>query len=302
MTKQHMPLLSFAASGTIANSVTHQTRHGTHIARAKPVPTYRNTLLQQYQKWLYQDAIWYWGALTTTQKAAYRTTASRLHISIFGTYIMDYLDNWLDYLALYHLDTSPGSATPDSSPNKNHATNYGATPSSLAIDGALYFDGINDYLKCPLTSPLNDAWTALTVEAFIRTPNITPAPFTVIISKGGTVGNNSFNLALMADSRIRIWLQTVVGAYSNTTIKANTTHHIAATWDGSTLIVYLDGIPGTPVAHAPTLTPGTEPIRIGVWSAGLTYDFIGDIDHVALFSRALSQAQLLAHSKRRYPL
>ncbi|MBA7715055.1 hypothetical protein ES703_124093 [subsurface metagenome] len=98
MTKLAKPLLSLDAHGSIGNAITFLRRPGSTIAMKKPVPFDRQTLLQQYQRWLYQDAGWYWQALTMNQKAHYRADGARSHMSAYPAFLRYYLRNQPDEL------------------------------------------------------------------------------------------------------------------------------------------------------------------------------------------------------------
>ena len=60
MSKQKNPLVSLGAKGTVGKTLTFQEHHGVKIARTKPIPAYRYTLPQAYQRWLYEDYAHYW--------------------------------------------------------------------------------------------------------------------------------------------------------------------------------------------------------------------------------------------------
>ena len=79
---------------------------------------------------------------------------------------------------------------------------------------------------------------------------------------------------------------------SNMPIPTNTFTHFAVTWDGSNLRLYINGVLDN---VAPTTMPmiGTNDhlVRIG---NGLALGFLGKIDEVSLYNRALSGAEVLA--------
>lgn len=75
-------------------------------------------------------------------------------------------------------------------------------------------------------------------------------------------------------------------------------HYFAATWDGSTFSLYLDG--AAPITSAWANAPGyaaTNYVRIGCGNdTGSNFNYFnGAIDDVALFSRALSSTEISNH-------
>ncbi len=72
MAKPRSPLLSLGAKGTIADSLTFQKRGRGTIARQKPTPTDRKTLLQLAQRQKYRDAVDTWNTFTPEEKEAWR--------------------------------------------------------------------------------------------------------------------------------------------------------------------------------------------------------------------------------------
>src|SRR5262249_5605233 len=76
----------------------------------------------------------------------------------------------------------------------------------------------------------------------------------------------------------------------------NTFHHVALTWDGSTLVGYVDGVVTTLVVGAKTVAYDATGLTMGARS--LVNDsgafFKGAIDEVGVYSRALSASDVQA--------
>ena len=73
----------------------------------------------------------------------------------------------------------------------------------------------------------------------------------------------------------------------------NRWHHLAMTYDGRTLAVYVDGAPAGSAVVGKPRTPGRSPLDIGMRQDGHTY-FTGAIDEVRLYNRALAPAEIKA--------
>ncbi|MBA7712379.1 hypothetical protein ES703_121353 [subsurface metagenome] len=153
MPKLKNPVLSLGATGTLAESITFTRRRKTNIVEKKPVPTYRRTLPQNYQRWDYEDGIFYWHALTDAQRQEWRSKATRYHMTGFAYFMRWYLLNLPDLLGRWHLDTVSAAQTPDSSKNTNTGTVFGASLTDGYIDHCLSFDGVDDFVKCGSAFP-----------------------------------------------------------------------------------------------------------------------------------------------------
>ena len=67
-------------------------------------------------------------------------------------------------------------------------------------------------------------------------------------------------------------------------------HQVAATWDGVTARLYVDGAPDTSIAQSGTLSGGTDcPLKIGSWNGNTsTQAFVGVIDEPRFSNVAVS--------------
>lgn len=301
MAKPKSPLLSLGATGTIADTITFQKRHGITFARKTPIPQYRRSLAQQYQRWDYEDAIFFWRSLSDAQKQAYATAGSRLHLTAYAYCIRYYLRNLPDLIGRWRLDYITGAIQPDTSKQGNHGIVYGASPTTGLIDGCLSFDGLNDYVDCG-TSPSLNLVGAFTLEFLIY-------PYETGIEKALFTRLASIYGAIQMITSIRITGANHFGYYNpNSGWKSFTTvlasfeqwQHIAYAYDGTNLRVFKDGVPSAPQATAPPTSQPTYYTYLGgPW--GLTNYPQAFLDEVHFRNRLLSDAQILNHSQRRYP-
>jgi hypothetical protein len=73
---------------------------------------------------------------------------------------------------------------------------------------------------------------------------------------------------------------------------ANDWHHLAATYNGTTIQLYLDGSPvGTPTSTSATLVSATSGMFIG-WGSPSIYHFAGNIRDVAVFDVGLTSTDI----------
>ena len=174
---------------------------------------------------------------------------------------------------------------------------FAALSSARAQTGpgyALSFAGTGDYVSVPNAPSLNPT-TAVTLEAWVRAA---AGVDRYIMSKGddsfylgigpdGTTSNKlSFYLLLSGGNSG--WLQ------GTTSLNDNLWHHVAATYDGVTLRVYVDGLLENSRAGSGTLPTGTSPVRIG-GRLFIANTFDGLMDEVRIWNVARSQSDIQAN-------
>ena len=174
----------------------------------------------------------------------------------------------------------------------------GSTP-TLLIDSSwveshklvLDFDGINDYVAIPTNSMLPSANSAYTLEAWIK-PDSTGA--LGIVGWGNWGSSNQANALRLSgsDQLVNYWWGNDLAVTSGN-LADGRWHHVAATFDGSTRRIFVDGVQkgfDTPTGHNVASTISNA--RIGSTNNGEYYD--GAIDNVGIWNRALSQLEITA--------
>lgn len=80
-------------------------------------------------------------------------------------------------------------------------------------------------------------------------------------------------------------------------VSVGTWHHLVGTFDGTTMRVYVDGLRAGQTTTSLELPARTSVMTIGHQSCdcGLTNSFIGDIDELAVYDKALTDTQIAAH-------
>jgi subtilisin len=102
-----------------------------------------------------------------------------------------------------------------------------------------------------------------------------------------------FQLRCRGDSGTGI----LVGALANTFIETNSWYHLVGVYDGMNAILYVNGIAAatTPFPEGVILRPNpAAALEFGV-SIDLSLPYSGDLDEAAIYTNALSAAQVLAH-------
>ncbi|HID22492.1 MAG TPA: LamG domain-containing protein [Planctomycetaceae bacterium] len=86
-----------------------------------------------------------------------------------------------------------------------------------------------------------------------------------------------------------------IGTTSFLRVPDGTWHHLAATWDGRQLRLYVDGLVCGAVEYAGAFTPPTAPLRIGYADAGIGSLKL-DVDEFVVWRRGLSPGEILQHA------
>ena len=134
----------------------------------------------------------------------------------------------------------------------------GGTTASSALD----FDGADDHVVIPYDASM-DLTTSWTLEAKIYPHNVTGG-YMAIVSRYGS-GDRPASLWIQSN-KVQVWY-SVGGTHATqvesvTNIVANTWYHLVATFDGTTLSLYIDGVldntstPGIPDVNGDDLEIG----------------------------------------------
>ena len=201
-------------------------------------------------------------------------------------------------VAAYSFNAGSGSVLVDISGNANQGTISGALWITTGRYGsALSFDGTNDFVTVGDSNSL-DLTTTFTVEAWVY-----PTQF------GGTYGGwrtvlikeqpNQLTYGLWANSdtsrpSFHVYLND--GDYSvrgTAQLPLNAWSHLAATYDGITELLYVNGVLVGSRAVAGSAPISANQLRIGGSSVWGEY-FRGRIDEIRMYNRTLSQAEIQA--------
>jgi concanavalin A-like lectin/glucanase superfamily protein len=198
--------------------------------------------------------------------------------------------------ATYGLNEASGTTTADGSGNGNPGTlTNGPVRTTGKYGNGLSFDGVNDFVSAADSASLDLAGTG-TIEAWVKLDTLNR--WHSVIAKGDQNSNARHNYALEITNanRIRCILSTGTGSNyiqldSASTMTANVFGHLACTWDGTTVSLYIDGVLNASRAQTLTPVPNTSPLFIGVFG-GNNDRLDGTIDEVRIYNRALTPAEI----------
>ena len=199
----------------------------------------------------------------------------------------------------------------------NHGAVYGATRITGIVDGALSFDGVDDYVKIPDSNSL-DISDAITIEAWVKPTFPMPALETEgIVFKRNSTGTSPvyglYGVAYPAMPlpdpdplpdqlpviRFQIFSEDM-GVFSPTPtdpLPIDEWSHVVGTYQRNTMRIYLNGMEqgSLDVRGSGVLEINNEDVYIGLASWSLTGYFNGAIDEVAIYSRTLSVSEIQQH-------
>ena len=193
-------------------------------------------------------------------------------------------------VAVYGFDEGTGAIALDTSGNGNSGTvNVGGWTKTGKFGGALSFNGtsssvtVNDsaslYLSVGMTL---EAWvnpTALNAQLWMSVI-IKPlaAPDSVdFVLQGSSITTRLPSTAIST---------TLTNLSGSSLLPLNTWSHLAATYDGTTMRLYVNGVQVASAAQTGPIAPSSQPLTIGSNWSGL-------IDEVRIYNRALSASQIL---------
>jgi len=164
-----------------------------------------------------------------------------------------------------------------------------AWETSGALNGALRLDGVNDYVNCG-NSALFDLATGLTVAGWVHVAGVDAAAQETLLVKSGAyaleIVSNTVRFSVYSDTAAA-WQ---VVQFPIDTSFANAWHHLAGTFDGSAVAIYLDGVLQGSTAYVGAIaSQPANPLWLG--SDGSNF-YEGLLDDFRVYSRALSGVEI----------
>ncbi len=203
----------------------------------------------------------------------------------------------------WHLDEQKGTVAADDSDNANHGTIAGAAHTKGRFSRGLTFDGVDDKVVVPRSAGLEPA--TLTVEAWVRAP-ASPGPFRYVIANSATgCLFPSYGLYTGSDGGVAFAVSgqaydpsAISPAAAPDAIWNGAWHHVAGTFDGATIRMYVDGV------EVGSGTPRTDPIlyglpdstdtQFGMFGGTCSLPYAGDLDEPRIWGRAMSATEIAA--------
>ncbi|MBI5360561.1 MAG: LamG domain-containing protein [Planctomycetes bacterium] len=203
--------------------------------------------------------------------------------TLTGTFYVDYIQ----------FRNSRDFNVPDSSANGNNAFSASAiTRTQGKIGNAIRFNGTSDCITANDNSLL-DITSNITVEAWINPATINTSK--VILGKRASATSIPYDLMLV-NSSVQFYIydgaNNTVAATSSGVIAANKWYHVAGTYDGTAVKVYVNGLEMASTPRTAAIPTNNMPVVIGKRSDTNADYFSGVIDQVRISNTARSAAEI----------
>ena len=201
-------------------------------------------------------------------------------------------------VGMWLFDEGKGDVVKDSSDNGNDGKIDGATWVNGHFGKALSFDGAANHVEVPDAPNLNPT-KAMSMGCWVYiTGNV--GQHRDIISKDGESSERQYLLTASDVNKFRahIWTPDGVASYfdGKTSVELNTWYHVIQTYDGSELILYVNGKEDDRRSFPGGIIVTKQPVRIGGGAnpGAAAYYTPGTIDEVVIFNVALEAEDVQA--------
>jgi len=194
-------------------------------------------------------------------------------------------------VAAYGFEEAAGATTADASGKGHTGTLSGASRTTGHSGNGLSFDGVNDWVNVPHAADLSltaggtvEAWVQPTAAGGWRTAVLKEKPGDLAYSLYANDDQNRASAFLRIGS-------TYPEARTSSALPLNAWTHLAMTWDGSTMRMFVNGGQAGSSTASGAITTSTGPLRFGgngVWAEW----FKGKLDDIRIYDRALSAAEI----------
>jgi hypothetical protein len=199
-------------------------------------------------------------------------------------------------VAAYGFEEASGATATDASPARNHGVVSGAARTASGRYGrALSFDGINDIVTVADSRSL-DLAAGMTLEAWVRPSALSGWRTVLLKERPGGLAYSLYAHDNAPRPAATIFAGQDASAPGAAALPLNVWSHVAATYDGADLRLYVNGVLASTQPATGGLPSTDDPMRIGgnlIWGEY----FAGRIDEVRVYNRALSGAEIAADMK-----
>jgi hypothetical protein len=211
----------------------------------------------------------------------------------------------------WHMDDGSGTAVDDSTSNANDGTItnaswsgtdggkwYNVTTAGFSTGNSISFDGTGDYITVADDASLDVGNITIALWANVDRVDITQH----FVSKW-VISTPERSYALYLNGNTVQFDTSFNGSTSDTlnssiTLNSGTWYHIAATFDGSTKRIYINGDPQGSKAISGTINPSAADLTLGTINVSLGNYVDGVMDEIMIFDNDLSADEVKALSRR----
>lgn len=144
-------------------------------------------------------------------------------------------------------------------------------------------DGVDDYVSFPAQAKLNFT-SPLTIEAWVR-----PASTSVGFHQIAGTANHCIE---RSGNAFTLYTQGSSSLIGTTPITAGQTYHVAGVWNGTTAVLYVNGVAEN--TYSPVVPAASNVLRIGSYNGSSEF-LDGLVAEAAVYNKALTAARIAAH-------
>ncbi|WP_191906879.1 LamG-like jellyroll fold domain-containing protein [Adhaeribacter soli] len=199
--------------------------------------------------------------------------------------------------AYWKADEGQGLTLSDASDYTNHALLNGSSLWTTGMNGlALQLSGTGQFATAPSRASL-EIRNAITLAAWVKPARSGSSQ--VLIKKGLSGQTDGYELAITSTDKVFFRINQLseadnfrLNSLATIPTDGNTWVHLAATYDGTTIKLYVNGV----LDRSKVLTPmlinqNTLPVALGAQSNG-TSAFKGALDEIRIYNTALSASEI----------
>ena len=213
-------------------------------------------------------------------------------------------NNATGLLAYYRMNEGNGTTTVNSATATTgidgtllNSPSWTASPVQFSAN-ALSFDGTNDNISIPDNNTL-DISAAITLEAWCYATKNTGIQN--VISKSSNSANNGYIFPRTDNgwSSVIIYFH-IAGGFRTLSApypSLNAWHHLAATYDGASIKLYINGVLSANMAQTGAITTNGNPLALGNQTGFAEY-FGGYADEMRVWNVARTQAEIQSNMNR----
>jgi len=168
---------------------------------------------------------------------------------------------------------------------------------SASAQTALEFDGVNDFVNCGNDPSLDITGTAITLEAWIYPTSFQPNIWQGNVINKGDISQTGYMLRVGGTGQINFnfgsfgsWNELNTGI---NVVSLNTWQHIAATYDGSTSRIFVNGVEVATTNYNTSIASATQPMYLGEDPEYNGRFFPGSIDEVRVWNVTKTAIELM---------
>lgn len=197
-------------------------------------------------------------------------------------------------VAAWDLDEGEGTIMNDYAGNLNQGTLFNGVEWNAGYSGnGLHFDGIDDYAMIPASNSLNISGNSITLSLWTMLEYL---PNDLLGSYGPIYDSETDNYVIYEDkgtNELRFKVTTLSSAerpgIAGAQLKVNEWLHVVGVYDGNNAMIYLNGI----LKDKHPLKGNVKTGQVALLGKSAGSFFKGTIDNIMIFSRALSEKEIL---------